>query len=125
MSKRLGFFKRLSAGIAVCLMICGCNTAADLVVHDELFTYEMTYDKVFLFALDAIEKTEEWDLVMTNKDEGVIKVRAKDFMNDDEVKVVIKRIEKGKTSLELAKDSQRIRGVETLLKAIDQLLLMK
>ena len=124
MKKMVTLFKGLSVLIVVCVMVCGCNTLGETVIHDELFTYEKPFDRVYLTALEAIEENSEWDLVSTNKMEGLILVRASDFMREDAATVVIKRLNRMQTSIELAKESQSIRGVESLLKSIDKSLML-
>lgn len=93
------------------------------IVHDELFTYEEPIDKTYLKVVDAVDKTPGWKLAGTDKNAGKIIASATDFMCDDSVTILIKRIGRRKTAVELAPESREIRNVEAILKQIDKELL--
>jgi hypothetical protein len=103
------------------LPLSGCKVYNDsLVIHDELFTYDVVYDKAYLLILDAVNETEGWRLSGMDKRTGTISAFNDKFMNDDVVTIIVKRIARGKTSVELSPESQGIKGVDVLLKAIDK-----
>lgn len=118
-------WQQLSLALLLLTSLCisGCQTLEEQIVHDELFTYEMPFDKVYLNVLEVVNRSAMWRLHGTDKHVGLIMARKKDFMHDTIVTIVIKRIAKRKTSVELAPDSQTVLGVETLLKEIDQSLM--
>ncbi len=107
--------------------LSGCNMLdyfeRSKIVHDELFTYDMHYDKAYLKVLDAVSDLPNWYLTGTDKQNGIIRVEAKKFTRDTVATVIIKRIDNNKVSVELAPDSQNLKGVEEILKAIDKAML--
>ena len=104
-------------------VLCGCRIYDEGVIHDELFTYDLAYDKAYLKVLEAVDTSSEWDLISTDERKGVIIVQPSNYMRDDRVTILLTRVERRKTSVELAPDSQHIKGVEELLKTIDQHLM--
>jgi len=108
----------------VLLLACsmgGCKSfEEDLIVHDELFMYEKGYDYVFMKVIDAVDEMDGWRLIDQDIKLGAVTVRSADFMCDDEVDVMVKRVDRKKTTVELAAKSQQTKGVEKILKAIDR-----
>ena len=100
--------------------VCGCRTFDETVIHDELFTYDAAYDVAYLKVLDAVNNTPGWRLVGTDKEAGKIIAFSEAFTRDDRVTILVKRINRKKTSVELAPTSQSIRGAEEILKEIDK-----
>ena len=120
----------LSVVLLLVFSMSACQTLSNLglskqssIVHDELFTYDVSYDRAYLRVIEAAELVPAWILSGTDQRAGTITLRSTGFSNDAEVTVIIKRISKEQTSIELAPDSQRVKGVEDILKAIDKLLL--
>jgi len=101
-------------------VLCGCRVYDESVIHDELFTYDTAFDKAFLLVLEAVDESTTWDLVSTDERKGVIFVEPSNYMRDDRVRILLTRVARRKTSVELAPDSQQIKGVDILLKEIDQ-----
>ncbi len=112
---------------ALSFLMTGCNALdKNVVVHDELFTYEVSYDRCYMVILDVIaSKTDGWKLLDTDKPKGVIRARVDSFMRDDIATVIVKRLDKRKSSVELAPDSQTMKGVDQILKEIDKAMLLK
>ncbi|MBN1494042.1 MAG: hypothetical protein JW938_07835 [Candidatus Omnitrophica bacterium] len=106
--------------LGLLFVVCGCAsfTAEEAEIHDEIFSYEIPFDKAFLRIVDTINDTPDWTLDGTNQRDGLIIVRGNDF-DSEQVTIILKRIEKRHVTVELAKESQRSRNVGTLLKAID------
>jgi len=103
------------------LPLSGCKVFDDaVVIHDELFTYDMAYDQAFMMVVEAVNETATWRLAGIDKRKGTIAAYNEKFMNDERAVVLVKRITRGKTSVELDPDSQALKGVEALLKDIDK-----
>lgn len=108
-------------GILVVLPFAGCKVFSDsVIIHDELFTYTMPYDKGYMMVVEAVNEAPGWRLVGADKRKGTVASYNEKFMNDDRVVILVKKIDDEKMSVELAPDSQSIRGVEVLLKQIDK-----
>ena len=116
---RYGFLAVVSS-----LLIIGCAHQKPLIpVQDEVLVYNLPYDLTYLKTLNALQGVAGWDLQDTVKESGLIRVRNINYSspnNSDqrEVTFLVKRIESGKTSIELAKDSQQVLGGGDLLKAV-------
>ncbi len=107
--------------VSLVLPLSGCKTFDDaVVIHDELFTYDVTYDQAFMMVIEAVNGAKGWKLAGIDKRKGTVAAYNEKFMSDDRVVVLVKRITRGKTSVELDPDSQSIKGVEIILKAIDK-----
>ena len=107
--------------VVMILPLSGCKVFRDsVVIHDELFTYEVTYDKAFMMVMEAVNETSGWRLAGVDKRKGTISAYNNKFMNDDRVTILVKNITRGKTSVELAPQSQSVDDVEVLLKQIDK-----
>ena len=106
--------------LLVMSVVCGCRTFDEKVVHDELFTYESAYDVAFLKVMEAVNIAPGWQLVGTDKEAGTVIALNKAFTRDDTATILVKRISRKQTSVELAPESQEIRGAEDLLKSIDK-----
>ena len=101
-------------------VVCGCRTYDETVIHDELFTYESAYDVAFLKVMGAVNDTPGWQLIGTDKEAGTVIALNSAFTRDDTATILVKRIGRKQTSVELAPRSQSLRGAEDLLKAIDK-----
>ena len=120
MKKKNNSFKVMVVFSLLCIL-CGCYTFGDqLIVHDELFTYDVAFDAAYLRILTVLDNIDDWRLVGTDKNAGAIILRTTALSKDDEVMILIKRVSRQKTSVELHPDSQKIHGVEKILKAIDK-----
>lgn len=114
----------LMLSIAI-LFFAGCSTVSETVLpaNDEVLIYELPYDLVYLRAMEALEKVDGWDLEETEKEKGVIIARNNNygsFADADlrSVKILVTRINRNQTSVELAKDSQHVAGGGDLLESI-------
>jgi len=115
------YTKGLLTCVLLLVVLCGCRTfETDLVIHDELFTYDMPYDVTYLRVLDAIDRNNDWVVDQTDKANGKIRVRPENYRRNDNATLLVGRLERRKTSVELAPQSQQIRGIEGLLKDIDK-----
>jgi hypothetical protein len=114
--------KMLANGLLVVMlsMLCGCAsfTAEEAELHDEIFVYDLPWDKTFLRIMDTINDSPDWTLDSTNQLEGMIMVRPKG-LDEESAIIIIKRVDKRRVTVELAKESQRVRNIGRLLKDID------
>lgn len=110
--------------MALMILMSGCfNHNPVLPVHDEVLVYDIPYDLTFLRVIDALQSVAGWDLELTTKEAGLIRVRNIDYGGLDDsdrrtVTFLVKRIDSGKTSVELAPNSQQTLGSGDLLKAV-------
>lgn len=93
-------------------------------VHDEVFTYDLTKDVAFSNAMKAVDSVDLWSFESTNYREGLIMARQRGVLGELAV-IVIQEITPQRVTVELARNSQRIKGVEELLKAIDRELMKR
>jgi hypothetical protein len=109
--------------IGAALPGCAKDRKPLLPVHDEVLVYQLPYDLTYLRTLDALNSVHGWDLEVTDKEKGLIRVRNVDytgFDNSDQrtADFVLKRLNSDETSIELARNSQQILGAGDLLKAV-------
>jgi hypothetical protein len=103
-----------------CIIVPGCRTLDDsAIVHNELLMYDEPFDKTFLTVIEAVDKTPGWGLAGTEKAMGKVFVQRTDFSITENATILVKIIGPKKTSVELDSTSQRMKGVEALLKQID------
>jgi hypothetical protein len=116
----------LANGLLVVMlsMLCGCAsfTSEEAELHDEIFAYDLPWDKTMLRIIDTINDSPDWTLDSTNQLEGMIMVRPKG-LDEEPAILIIKRVDKRRVTLELAKESQRVRNIGGLLKDIDSALI--
>lgn len=104
----------------------GCAGKKPLLpAHDEVLVYKLPYDLTYLRIIDALQTVPDWDLEMTDKENGWIRVRNINYsqFNDADkrlVTVMIKRLAAGQTSVEIRKEDQQVLGGGDLLKAISR-----
>lgn len=110
----------------VLVVLSGCRLFYDdVILHDELFTYEAPLDKTYFTILQAIGNCESWVLQGTDKIKGEIYVARAAHGSRDVATVLVSRVSREKTAVELAPGSQSLRGVDELLKAIDRACMSK
>lgn len=109
----------------VAVALSGCvTTMTETVVHDELFTYDMPFDRTYLMVLDAIETIPSWQLESTNMKDGLVVVREPGAGGEQAI-LMLRRVNKKQTTLELARPSQRIPNAGSLLQDVDAYLMSK
>lgn len=113
-------FKGLVSFFVIVAFLTGCNVFNESIIHDELFSYDVSYDVAYLKVMDAIEVDKNWTIAFTDMRKGIVKAKANEFSRDDVVEILIKSAGRDKATVELAVDSQRVFGVEGLLKSIDK-----
>ena len=112
--------------LILCLSFFGCAKVKEVVplpVHDDVLIYDLPYDLVYLRVIEALEKTSDWDLELTEKEKGIIQVynhAISKFGDHDKRKVAfhIERMGRNQTSVSIAPESQKVFGGDALLKSI-------
>lgn len=118
-----GFKKGLMA-IFFGILFAGClQHKPFLPVHDQVLVYDIPYDLVYLRVLEGLQSVPGWDLEATVKEAGLIRVRNINIstLEDSDKRTItflVKRLESGKTSVELAPSSQQTLGGGDLIKAV-------
>lgn len=93
--------------------------------HDEVLLYELPYDLTYLRTLDALSNLPGWELDITEKEKGTIRVRNLNWTRLDDsdrrlVTFVISRVSRTETSVQIAPESQRTLGGGDLMKHINK-----
>ncbi len=125
MKRFLNFFLVL---IFPCFILFGCKHSPSILpVHDEVLTYPLPLDLVYLRTLDAIQAHPEWELDVTDKEKGIIKLRNMRYSSfaDADLRtatLLVKRIGSAETTVQLAPESQAVVGAEEILKLVSEYL---
>ena len=117
--------KALFIAFFAVMAAAGCASQKEkiLPVHDEVLIYPLSYDVTYLRTIEALESVDSWELEETEKEKGSIRVRNINFSSFDDadkriVDFMVKRVDRNKTSVELAPASQRVLGGIELLKKV-------
>lgn len=117
--------KSYIAVIFLTLSLFGCAHKNMLApVYDKVQTYPLAYDLAYMNILDALSGRGDWEIESTAKEEGVIQVRNINFkeLTDNDQRIIVfdvKRLERNKTSIEIAKNYQQVIGGKELMATID------
>lgn len=111
----------LSLGIG----FSSCARDSILPVHDEVLTFSIPYDRAFLRTMEAVETHPHWDLEMTDKENGILRIRNYRYTSyadaDQRIGTLeIKRLGPRKVSIAFDKDSRAVVGGDEVLKLIKQ-----
>lgn len=110
------------------VLASGCAASNKLTTAREANTrvliYERPYDLVFLKVIEAADLLENWDVEITDKEKGSIgfhNVTFSAFSDEDDrnITVLVKRISRSETSVQLAPYSQKVIDSNKLLDVID------
>ena len=104
--------------MVVGLLVTGCAHGKYGEVHNELFTYDMTFDSTYFKVMNILESQQKWSMESTDIKEGMILARQAGSDGDQAI-ILVKRVNREQTTVELSKDSQRVPGVGELLQIID------
>lgn len=115
--------RKYSIAAVLILLIAGC-VRQPLVVHDEVLIYDKPFDYVYLGIIRSVDNTDHWDVSHTDREKGLINILNHHYgdpfdADKRQITIVVKRITKGKTSVQIAKDSQRVIGAGEIMKEID------
>lgn len=106
----------------------GCATSNKLTTAREANTrvlvYDNPYDLVFLRVIESADLLETWDVEITDKEKGLVSFHNTNFgafSSEDErtISVLLKRINRSQTSVQLAPYSQKALDTDKLLDVID------
>lgn len=106
--------------------ITGCAVQeAILPTHDEVLIYELPLDLTYLRTVEALENVPGWELEETEKEKGIIRVRNVDYSNliDADKRLVtfwVQRVDRNRTSVQIAPESQHVIGGDELLERVSQ-----
>lgn len=110
------------------LGLVGCNTVGDILPpNDEVLVYKLPYDLTYLRTMEALDGTGSWQLEETDKEKGLISVRDTDYsrLDDSDLRVinfVVKRVDRGTTSVSIDPKSRKVFGGKKLLEVISAAL---
>ncbi len=101
------------------------NKPPILPPHDEILVYSLPFDLVFLRTLEAVENVSDWELLETEKEKGIIVARNVHYTSFDDAEkrkaeLLITRLDRGQTTVQLAPRSQRVIGGAELMKKISE-----
>lgn len=125
MKRIVNFFLILSLSSVVLL---GCSHRPSILpVHDEVLTYPLPFDLVFLRTLDAVQAHSDWELDLTDKEKGTIRLRNMRYSSfaDADLRtatLLVKRAGSRETTIQLSPESQSVVGGDEILKLIRQYL---
>ena len=114
--------------LALGLGVAGCNTVGKaLPPNDEVLVYPLSYDLAYLRTMEALDAVDHWQLEETDKEMGIIKVRDTNYssLDDADLRVItflIKRVNRGTTSVSIDPASQKVYGGAELIRAVSAAL---
>ena len=117
--------KILTCFFAVALF-AGC-VHQPLVKHDQTLLYNRPFDYTYDEVIDAASSVHPWQLASTTRSMGEIVLLNEqywDTLDTDKrtARILVKRVSRRQTSVQLAPESQNVIGVGEILKKIDQVL---
>ena len=123
-------FNRISKNLMLIAMMAVTLTACvhqPLVKHDEVLVYNRAFDFTYANVMQAVQNAYPWELGITDKEHGTIVAYNQkywDSLDADKRTAVllIKRVDRRKTSVELSPESQNVIGVGDILTNIDKVL---
>jgi hypothetical protein len=121
-------FSKIILTLILGLGLAGCNTVAKVLPpHDEVLVYKLPYDLAYLRTMEAVDGNGDWQLEETDKEKGIISVRDTNYssLDDSDQRVItflIKRVDRGTTSVSIEEKSQKVIGGQKLMDAIGQTL---
>ena len=114
--------------LGIILGSSGCREKSSVLPSwDEVLVYPLPYDLVYLKTLEAADTHPDWELDYTDKENGIIRIhnqRYSSFADADLrfAKLLIKRMDHSKSSVEFAPESRAIVGGDEILSLIKQSL---
>jgi MFS superfamily sulfate permease-like transporter len=118
------FFLILILGLG----LAGCNTVGEVLPpNDQVLVYKLPYDLTYLRTMDALNSAGTWQLEETDKERGTLSVRDTNYsrLDDSDLRVitfVVKRVDRGTSSVSIEPKSQKVFGGKKLLEAIGEAL---
>jgi len=118
------FFLILILGLG----LAGCNTVGKVLPpNDEVLVYKLPYDLTYLRTMEALDGKGAWQLEETDKERGIISVRDTNYssLDDSDLRVItfiVKRVDRGTTSVSIEPESQKVFGGKKLLDSVGEAL---
>lgn len=120
----MNYFSKFVLVLIFGLGLVGCNTVGKVLPpNDEVLTYELPYDLTYLRTMEALDSVPNWQLEETDKEKGTIDVRDTNYSRLDDsdrrvITFVVKRLDRGTTSVSIDPESQKVLGGQKLLDAV-------
>ena len=113
---------------SVFFTLSGCQQVVRHVmpVHDEVLVFNKAMDYTYLRVIDAILATPDWSIYETNKREGMVRAYNMKYADpfaplDSRVATFyVKPLSRRRSSLEVARPSQTLIGLDRILKSIKE-----
>ena len=124
----MNYFSKFVLILILGLGLAGCNSVGEVLPpNDEVLVYKLPYDLTYLRTMEALNSVENWQLEETDKERGMISVRDTNYsrLDDSDLRVitfVIKRVDRGTTSVSIDTQSQKVFGGKKLLDTIGEAL---
>ena len=124
----MNYFSKFVLVLILGLSLAGCNTVGKVLPpNDEVLVYKLPYDLTYLRTMEALNSVENWELEETDKERGSIRVRDTNYsrLDDSDMRVIVflvKRVDRGTTSVSIDPESQKVFGGKKLLEAISAAL---
>ena len=123
---------KLFSGIVLVLILSfgfsACNTVGKVLPpNDEVLIYPLPYDLTYLRTMEALDGQGHWQLEETDKEKGTLGVRDTNYSRLDDsdlrdITFLVRRVDRGTTSVSIDPKSQKVFGGAELMKAIDAAL---
>lgn len=120
----MNYFSKFFLILILGLSLSGCNTVGEVLPpNDEVLVYKLPYDLTYLRTMEALNTVGTWELEETDKERGILSVRDTNYsrLDDSDLRViafVVKRVDRGTTSVSIDPKSQKVFGGKKLLEAI-------
>jgi hypothetical protein len=114
--------------LILALGLVGCNTVCKVFPpYNKVLVYKLPFDLTYLRTMEALDGKGSWQLEETDKEKGTLSVRDTNYsrLDDADLRVIhfiVKRVDRGTTSVSIDPKSQKICGGADLMKAIDAAL---
>ena len=121
-------FSQIALILMLSLGLVGCNTVGKMLPpNDRVLVYPLPYDLTYLRTMEILDTTSDWQLEETDKEKGTIRVRDTNYsrFDDSDLRVItflVKRVDRGTTSVSIEPESQKVLGGKKLLEAVDATL---
>ena len=119
---------KLFSGIVLVLILSlgfsACNTVGEVLPpNDEVLIYPLPYDLTYLRTMEALDGQGHWQLTGTDKEKGTLGVRDTNYSRLDDsdlrdITFLVRRVDRGTTSVSIDPKSQKVFGGAELMKAI-------
>lgn len=120
--------KWILVGLVVNFSVLGCAVRDQVITpYEETLYYELAYDLAYLRTLEAVQEVDGWQLDVTDKERGIIRVQNTQFGRLDDadnrrVELVLKREGSRLTSLSVSPETQHVVGTEEFMKKVNDFI---